>query len=114
VPTRRDPRLGGAPTGNPPIMSDEQQVEREIGHGEYGPGVVDVPNNTRTDRGADDDGLSSTIPAGTDTEQLRDGGPTETPGVATTTGGTAGPNSFKTPPRSGPGVANTSAGEDAG
>jgi hypothetical protein len=60
-----------------------------------------------------EDDLSSTIPAGTDTERLRDGGPTETPGVATTTGGTAGPNSFPTRPRTGPGVANTTTG-DAG
>jgi hypothetical protein len=57
------------------------------------------------------DELSSTIPAGTDTEQLRDGGPQEAPGVATTTGGTAGPNSFTTPPRTGPGVANTTTGD---
>ncbi|MEV6492650.1 hypothetical protein AB0M20_29125 [Actinoplanes sp. NPDC051633] len=95
-------------------MSDErEEVEREIGHGEYGPGVLDEPGTYRPEHGDDDAGLSSTLAAGTDTEQLRDGGPTETPGVATTTGGTAGPNSFKTPPRSGPGVANTSAGEDA-
>jgi len=58
-----------------------------------------------------EDELSSTIPAGTDPEQLRDGGPTQTPGVATTTGGTAGPNSFTTPPRTGPGVANTTTGD---
>jgi hypothetical protein len=29
----------------------------------------------------------------------------------TTTGGTAGPNSFRTRPRSGPGVANTTTGD---
>ena len=41
------------------------------------------------------DELSSTIDADTDTEALRNGGPTRTPGVMTTTGGTAGPNSFR-------------------
>jgi hypothetical protein len=94
-------------------MSDneQRQVEREIGSGEYGPGVSDVPHTSRPDKGDDDPGLSSTLPAGTDVDQLRDGGPQLTPGVMTTTGGTAGPNSFRTPPRSGPGVANTTTGD---
>jgi len=51
------------------------------------------------------------LPAGTDLGQLQDGGPQLTPGVATTTGGNAGPNSFKPKPRSGPGVANTTTGD---
>lgn len=42
--------------------------------------------------------LSSTIEAGTDVEELRNGGPTRTPGAMTTTGGTAGPNSAKPRP----------------
>lgn len=79
--------LGTGAAGNPVTMSDNETY------------------------GDDDPGLSSTIPAGTDVDQLRDGGPTSTPGVATTTGGTAGPNSFRTPPRSGPGVANTTTGD---
>ncbi|BCJ42296.1 hypothetical protein GCM10010168_87050 [Actinoplanes ianthinogenes] len=54
--------------------------------------------------------LSSTIPAGTDAEELRNGGPA-TEGVMTTTGGTAGPASFPDRPRTGPGVANTTTGD---
>lgn len=93
-------------------MSDEQRsVEREIGHGEYAPGAIEEPNSYRPDKGEDDPGLSSTLPSGTNVEQLRDGGPQRAPGVATTTGGTAGPNSFKQRPRSGPGVANTTTGD---
>ena len=95
-------------------MSDareESRVEDEIGHGEYGPGALEEPNSYRPDKGGDDAELSSTLAAGTDTEQLRDGGPQETQGVATTTGGSAGPNSFRTPPRHGPGVANTTTGD---
>ena len=58
-----------------------------------------------------DENVDSTLARDTDLAELRDGGPTTTPGVMTTTGGTAGPNSFKTRPRSGPGVANTTTGD---
>jgi hypothetical protein len=95
-------------------MSDNdenERVEREIQGSDYGPGVLDVPQTYNPERGEDDPGLSSTLAAGTDVEQLQNGGPQETPGVATTTGGTAGPNSFTTRPRSGPGVANTTTGD---
>jgi len=93
-------------------MSDAHNpIEDEIGAGEYGPGVFDEPSTYRPEKGDDDDGLSSTLAAGTDTEQLLDGGPHEGQGVATTTGGTAGPNSFRSHPRSGPGVANTTTGD---
>lgn len=50
------------------------------------------------------DELSSTIDANTDPEALRNGGPTRTPGVMTTTGGTAGPNSFRPRPHHPDGV----------
>lgn len=75
--------------------TDEQRVVAEIGHGAYGPDVLDEPTRPRDDRG-DDIGaeLKSTVAAGTDTDALRDGGPQLTPGVMTTTGGTAGPASF--------------------
>ncbi|HEY0000748.1 MAG TPA: hypothetical protein VGB74_09865 [Actinoplanes sp.] len=63
------------------------------------------------DRGEDDPGLSSTLPAGTDIDELKDGGPRPEQGIRTTTGGTAGPNTFRTRPRSGPGVANTTTGD---
>jgi hypothetical protein len=93
-------------------MSDsEQDIEREITGGDYGPGVLDEPSTYRPEKGADEAGLSSTLPAGTDTEQLLDGGPHPEHGVRTTTGGTAGPNSFRARPRSGPGVANTTTGD---
>ena len=44
------------------------------------------------------DELKSTVDADVDPEVLRNGGPTETPGMMTTTGGTAGPNSVKPHP----------------
>jgi hypothetical protein len=91
--------------------AEHHRVEDEIGHGQYGPGVFDEPDTYRPDKGDDDPGLSSTLAASTDTEQLRDGGPQETQGMVTTTGGTAGPNSFRTRPRHGPGVANTTTGD---
>jgi hypothetical protein len=100
--------------GNPAFMTDEErqkQVEREILGSDYSPGVLDEPSTYRPEKGADDEGLSSTLAAGTDVDQLQDGGPHRTPGVATTTGGSAGPNSFKSRPRSGPGVANTTTGD---
>ncbi|MFC7534154.1 hypothetical protein [Actinoplanes sp. GCM10030250] len=59
------------------------------------------------------DELSNTLPADTDTEQLRNGGPAPADGgIMTTTGGTAGPASFPDRPRSGPGVANLPTGDD--
>jgi hypothetical protein len=42
--------------------------------------------------------LSSTVDADLDPEVLRNGGPTRTPGMLTTTGGNAGPNSAKPKP----------------
>jgi hypothetical protein len=93
-------------------MTDEQRnVEQEIGHGAYAEGAFDEPSTSRPEKGDDDPGLSSTLAADTDVEQLRDGGPQRAPGVATTTGGTAGPNSFTQRPRTGPGVANTTTGD---
>jgi hypothetical protein len=88
-----------------------EQVEREILGSDYAPGVLDEPSTYRPEKGNDAEGLSSTLAAGTDVDRLQDGGPQGVPGVATTTGGTAGPNSFKTRPRSGPGVANTTTGD---
>ena len=95
-------------------MSDDSQesIEREITGGAYGPGVFDEPSTYRPDKGADEEDLTSTLAAGTDTGRLQDGGPPpEDGGIMTTTGGTAGPNSFRTKPRSGPGVANTTTGD---
>ena len=85
--------------------TDEQRIEAEIGNGAYGPDVLNEPTRPRDDRGdPDPDALSSTIDAGTDVEALRNGGPTRTPGVMTTTGGTAGPNSFRPKPNRPDGV----------
>ncbi|WP_030434017.1 hypothetical protein [Actinoplanes subtropicus] len=93
-------------------MSDSyESIEREIAGSDYGPGVFDEPETYRPEKGDDDPGLSSTLPAGSDVDQLQDGGPHPEHGVLTTTGGTAGPNSFRTHPRSGPGVANTTTGD---
>ncbi len=57
--------------------------------------------------------LSSTVDADVDPEVLRNGGPTRTPGMMTTTGGTAGPNSAKPRPYRPEGVkiANTTTGD---
>ena len=93
-------------------MSDSNEsIEREIAGGDYGPGIFDEPDTYRPEKGDDEPGLSSTLAAGTDIDQLQDGGPHPEHGVMTTTGGTAGPNSFRTHPRSGPGVANTTTGD---
>jgi hypothetical protein len=94
-------------------MSDtEDSIEREIAGGDYGPGVFDEPSTYRPEKGDDEAGLSSTLAADTDVEQLVDGGPPPAGGGAlTTTGGTAGPNSFRSHPRTGPGVANTTTGD---
>ena len=92
-------------------MSDSNEsIEREIAGSDYGPGIFDEPETYRPEKGDDDPGLSSTLAAGADVDQLQDGGPHPEHGVMTTTGGTAGPNSFRTRPRSGPGVANTTTG----
>ncbi|MFC7276169.1 hypothetical protein ACFQS1_19430 [Paractinoplanes rhizophilus] len=93
-------------------MSDSyESIEREIAGSDYGPGVFDEPDSSRPEKGDDDAGLSSTLAAGTDVDQLQDGGPHPGHGVMTTTGGTAGPNSFRARPRTGPGVANTTTGD---
>jgi hypothetical protein len=89
-------------------MSDRD----EITHGEYGDSVIEEPNSYRPEKGDDEGGLSSTYAAGTDPEQLLNGGPGPADGgVMTTTGGTAGPNSFRQPARHGPGVAPTTTGD---
>jgi hypothetical protein len=93
-------------------MSDSNEsIEREIAGSDYGPGIFDEPDTYRPEKGDDDAGLSSTLAAGADVDQLQDGGPHPEHGMMTTTGGTAGPNSFRTRPRSGPGVANTTTGD---
>ena len=88
-------------------MSDDNEID----NGDRAPEAFEQPGTHRPEKGDDDPGLSSTLAAGTDTEQLRDGGPHPGPGVMTTTGGSAGPNSFKPRPRSGPGVAPTTTGD---
>ena len=93
-------------------MSDSSEsIERDIAGSDYGPGAFDEPGTYRPEKGDDAPGLSSTLAAGSDIDQLQDGGPHPEHGVMTTTGGTAGPNSFRSHPRSGPGVANTTTGD---
>src|SRR3954451_9294057 len=93
-------------------QTDENRaVENEMVGGDYGTDPLDEPSTYRPEKGDDDPGLSSTLPAGTDTDQLVNGGPQGMPGVATTTGGSAGPNSFARKPRTGPGVANPTTGD---
>ncbi len=60
----------------------------------YGPGALDeVTDPQGTTGAAADDETRSTLPAETDLDELRDGGPTRSGGAVTTTGGTAGPAS---------------------
>jgi hypothetical protein len=93
-------------------MSDSKEsIEREIAGSDYGPGVFDEPETYRPEKGDDEPGLSSTLPAGADVGQLQDGGPHPEHGAVTTTGGNAGKNSFRSHPRTGPGVANTTTGD---
>jgi hypothetical protein len=94
------------------MMSDsEESIEREIFGDDYGPGVLDEPSTYRPEKGDDEEGLSSTLAAGTDVDRLQDGGQHPERGTLTTTGGHAGPNSFRSHPRTGPGVANTTTGD---
>jgi hypothetical protein len=57
--------------------------------------------------------LESTVDRDADLEELRNGGPTRTPGAMTTTGGTAGPASVAGLRRSSPDAGPTTTG-DAG
>jgi hypothetical protein len=57
--------------------------------------------------------LESTVDRDTDLDELRNGGPTQTPGIMTTTGGTAGPASVAALRRSNPDAGPTTTG-DAG
>jgi hypothetical protein len=83
----------------------------------YGADALDEITDPRSDLRpvADEPDLRSTVPADTDLDELRDGGPTRTKGVMTTTGGTAGPASVRRVPAEDPGgkVAPTTTG-DAG
>ncbi|MET0493714.1 MAG: hypothetical protein ABW000_11355 [Actinoplanes sp.] len=63
---------------------------------DYGPGVEDVPTTYRPEKGNEEAGLSSTLAASTDPEQLVNGGPPpEGGGAITTTGGNAGPKTWR-------------------
>lgn len=83
-------------------MNDDaqQRVENEIGHGAYGPGALDEVTVPRADpvREAKDRDLDDPAHVRVDPEDLLNGGPTRTPGMLTTTGGTAGPASVNTRP----------------
>jgi hypothetical protein len=55
--------------------------------------------------------LDSTVDRDTDLDELRNGGPTQTPGAMTTTGGTAGPASFAGRDQPDPSAAPTTTGD---
>lgn len=85
-----------------------------LGDGEYGPGaaedVVLPPSDER--REAQERDIQDPADVAADPDVLRDGGPTRTRGVATTTGGTAGPASVRRRPRrTGGKVAPTTTGD---
>jgi hypothetical protein len=66
-----------------------------IGHGAYGEGALDEVTAPPTDpvREAKDRDPQDPADRELELEELRNGGPTRTPGMRTTTGGTAGPAS---------------------
>jgi hypothetical protein len=97
-------------------MTDQQ--DDPITHGVYGEGALDEvtdPEGSARAAVAGDADQRSTLPAETDLDELRDGGPTRSGGAVTTTGGTAGPASFHRPTNADTGgkVAPTTTG-DAG
>jgi hypothetical protein len=79
-------------TGND---AQRRRIEDELGHGEYGPGAFDEvtvpPNDERREAQRRD--IHDPADVGVDMDELRDGSPTVTPGMVTTTGGKAGPAS---------------------
>jgi hypothetical protein len=91
-------------------MTDSKAFD-ELSGGDYSAEFLDEPSTYRPEKGDEDPGLSSTVAAGTDEEVLLDGGPHDGEGRMTTTGGTAGPNSFKPHARHGQGIAPTTTGD---
>jgi hypothetical protein len=55
--------------------------------------MADEPDRVEDRRDGADPDLSSSLDPNVDLDELRNGGPTRTPGAMTTTGGTAGPAS---------------------
>jgi hypothetical protein len=85
-----------------------------LGDGDYGPGAADEVTLPPTDerREAQERDIEDPADIGADPDVLRDGGPTRNRGVATTTGGTAGPASVRRRPRrTGGKVAPTTTGD---
>jgi hypothetical protein len=91
-----------------------RRVEDRVGGGDYGPGAteeVTLPPNDEW-REAQERDIEDPADVAADPEVLRDGGPAPTRGVATTTGGTAGPASVRRRPRpTGGKVAPTTTGD---
>jgi hypothetical protein len=73
----------------PEKNAQQRRIEEQLGHGEYGPGALDAVTVPPADdrRAAQRDDPAQ---VGVDMDELRDGGPTVTPGMVTTTGGRAG------------------------
>ncbi|MEV4760935.1 hypothetical protein AB0J86_38350 [Micromonospora sp. NPDC049559] len=85
-------------------LTDEaarRRVEDRVGGGDYGPGAADEVIGWPDDgwRESQERDVDDPADAATDTSVFRDGGPAPTRGVATTTGGRAGPASVRRKPR---------------
>lgn len=93
--------------------NDAQQAARRAADRRFGPGVVEEVALPPTDPDREAKRRDIDDPADVDVEpqDLRDGGPTRTPGSVTTTGGTAGPGGVRRLPRHGPEVAPTTTGD---
>ena len=95
------------------LRESARRTEERLGAGKYGPSAIEEvtlpPGDDWWEARRRDGGDRS---RNGDPDVLRDGGPTRNRGVATTTGGTAGPASARRRPRRpGNGVAPTTTGD---
>lgn len=93
--------------------NDAQQAARRAAESRYGHEVMEEVTLPPTDpvREAKRRDIEDPADVDIDPEDLRDGGPTRSPGSVTTTGGTAGPANVRRIRRHGEKVAETTTGD---